>query len=135
MKAFIKRWCEVNLLEPNNGKRSAYQRKQYAESYAETVLGWLSLAEGASLELTIGVCESWFVHHIWQLQHHFEDSQSYETHLSDILAKLSSRALAHILGAVAKEYRRCESCGHVKGCAKLDAFLAGTNTQEPSRTS
>ena len=33
---------------------------------------------------------------IWDLQQHFEDSKSDETQLSDILTKLSSKALAHI---------------------------------------
>ena len=110
--AFIHSWCKVNLCGPNNGGRSAYQRKEYAESCARKVLDWMSFAEGASLELTIGACESWFVCHIWELQQHFEDSQIfyyftvYENPLNDILAELSRKALAHILSAVAKQYRK-----------------------------
>ena len=124
--AFISRWCKDNLVSPNNGSRSAYKRKQYAESCAKTVLGWMSFAEGASLELTTGVCESWFVGHIWELDLHYEDSQSYETYLSDILAMLSGKALANILYNVAKQYRKCDKCGCDKGCAQLDKCFSAS---------
>ena len=68
-------------------------------SATDDVLEWTAFAEGAGLDMTLGVCETWFVDHLWAL------GSSLEPHFGAKMAKLGSDVLVRIMSRVVKEYR------------------------------
>ena len=99
--AFSSEWCKINLSGPDDHHhKSAPERRQYAIQAAQEVVEWIVFAEGASLHSTLMVCETWFVQHIWDLTLSLKRDA-----LSDILAQISSHALARIMSAVAHKNR------------------------------
>ena len=100
---FINRWCKKSFSTPLGGNRStAQERQQHAMTAAQEVIEWTVFAESASLQLTLGVCESWFVFHIWDLKRLLDDPTTDKVQLSGMMTTLSSDVLARILSGVAK---------------------------------
>lgn len=105
--AFVHQWCKesfrtghcpMQMTGPNGGYRPFERRQQTAMSATHDVLEWTAFAEGAGLDRTLGVCETWFVNHLWALGSYLEP------HFGAQMAKLGTNMLTRIMSRVVTEY-------------------------------